>query len=648
MSSGSTDAGEARPHIAPARRPTLLIIRAADGPDPTAALTGSVGDLAHIFTIGWAGALEAAALARLIADRLADRQLVVYVEGALARGVLAVEAPNVLRIVAIDPPDDAVVIPRPVDVVLRQPGARSPALAAVPGLRLHRTPSDVTLYADEVEILTAEVVREACRRAAPNDAPAARLLDAPLLEATPLVAGTVGYLGPEGAAFAAAYASRRPDARVVQIEEGAAEPLDVLVLGGPVAAEQLRRRLRDLKPGAWLAARWCAADALSVELADVLASVGLKVAAPIDLGGTGVFRAQRIEAAPAAPLAVTYTVLAPVLMDVRTRLPVQQLCSDPDLAVRYLVPLKTIPPLPLDQPKVLVMQRPGRTGIDSWRTTTSRFVAKGWVCAFEVDDHPGLVAEAAGQPFDEASLQRFGYLHALQTSVEPLAEVFGRYNPEIAVFPNAAFDLLPFREAPPPRRVFYGATPRGDFPAAVAASLGPVIERFPDTEFVVVGSRAVFDALPTGRKSLHPYMCYESYVDLLASCAVSLSPIKPLPMRDLKSDAKFVDASRGGVLTIASPTIYGRTIRHGENGLIADELEDWPRLLTQAFADPEASRRMARTAWEEMRDGRMFAYQIDARKRWYQSLWDRREELTEALMERLPGLREEVARIRGG
>jgi glycosyltransferase involved in cell wall biosynthesis len=195
--------------------------------------------------------------------------------------------------------------------------------------------------------------------------------------------------------------------------------------------------------------------------------------------------------------------------------------------------------------------------------------------------------------------------------------------------------------------VFYGATPRGELPVAVAQALKPAIERFPDTEFVVVGSRPVFEALPTGRKSLHPYMSYESYLDLMASCAVSLSPIEALPLRDTKSDAKFVDASRGGVLTIASPTVYGQTIRHGENGLIAAELADWPRMVAQAFADPDATRRMARQAWEDIRDGRMFAHQIAARKAWYRSLWDRREELNEALMARLPGLREEVAAILG-
>lgn len=648
MDSSSTGGVEARPHIAPARRPTLLIVRDAQGLDPTAALTESVGDLAFVFTFGWSGAATPSALADLIAKHLPDRELVVFAEGALARAALATEAANVRRVVAIDPPDDAVVARRPVDVVLRRPGARAPALGSVAGVKLHRTWPNVSLYADDLERLTAEVVREACRRAAPNSAPAAMVLDAALLEATPLAAGALGYLGPEADAFGAAYLSRRPGARVMDVAAGAAEPLDVLVLGQALALDRLEALTQRLKPGGWLVARWCAADAIPVDLAGALERAGLRLAAPVDLGGTGVFRARREDQARPAPLSVVYSAFSPTLMDIRTRLPVQQMGSDPDLAVHHLVPLRSIPPLAVDSPKIVVMQRPGRVGVESWRFTTSRFVAKGWVCAFEYDDHPHLIAHAAGREPTEEMMQRFSYLHAVQTSVEPLAEVFRLYNPEVRVFPNAAFELLPFPQKIGPRRVFYGATPRGDLPIAVAKSLRSAIERFPDIEFVVVGSRAVFDALPTPRKALHPYMAYDSYLDLMATCTVSLSPIDGLRMRDMKSDAKFVDASRAGVLTIASPTIYARTIRHGENGQIAREVEDWPRLLIDAFADPEATRRMARTAWEEVRDGRMFADQIADRKAWYQSLWDRREALTEALMERLPGLREEVALLRGG
>jgi hypothetical protein len=129
----------------------------------------------------------------------------------------------------------------------------------------------------------------------------------------------------------------------------------------------------------------------------------------------------------------------------------------------------------------------------------------------------------------------------------------------------------------------------------------------------------------------------------MAQCAVSLSPIEALPGRETKSDAKFLDAARAGVVTLASPLIYEGVIRHGENGLLARQLADWAPLLRQALADPAASRAMGRRAWDYVRAERMFAGQVAQRRAWYRDLWSRRAALNDAAFARIPGLAEAVA-----
>jgi glycosyltransferase involved in cell wall biosynthesis len=210
------------------------------------------------------------------------------------------------------------------------------------------------------------------------------------------------------------------------------------------------------------------------------------------------------------------------------------------------------------------------------------------------------------------------------------------------MFPHAAFAVRPFPERERPARVFYGGVLRGRYPVEVARALGPAIEQHPQAEFVVIGDREVFDALPTTAKRYYDYMPFEAYLHLMSECAISLSPIEALPMRDTKSDAKFLDASRAGVLTIASPTIYERTIEHGVNGLLAPQVEHWAPLLARALSDEPWRQGMARRAWAQVRDTRMFADQVAAREDWYRDLWSRRAELNEALMGRMPGLREAV------
>ncbi|MBS0362389.1 MAG: glycosyltransferase [Proteobacteria bacterium] len=552
----------------------------------------------------------------------------------------------------------------PVDVVLgaeplmpQREVARFPSLVGeaerrrlseLPGVRLHRVPATGHNVVGQALPKLQEIVREACRRAGRVLSPARLKLDEPLLEATPLYARRVLYCGRQGEAFAEAFTRMAPQAAVAAIDLDQGQPppdgpFDAVVLGGPPTPAILPRLADALAPGGHLVARWRSPDAtLRAELADA----GLALLSPTDFSGTGVVRAQKLAAGERATpgLFLHFAALAPLLMDIRTRLPAIGLGSDPQLRVFYdTPPISTTQP-PLDAPKVLLIQRPMATSDDYWRETMARHVRKGWVVAMEYDDYPPLIAEVKGIPENPQIMNVFGYMHAVQTASPPLVELFRPFNPEVALFPNAVFDLAPFPQGPRPRRVFYGGVLRGRYPIEVARSLGPALQGLDDVEVVVIGDREVFDALPTANKRYFEYMGYEAYLELMAECTISLSPIEALPFRDTKSDAKFLDASRAGVLTIASPTIYDRVIRHGENGLLAREVADWAPLLRQALTDEPMRARLARAAYDQVRTERMFADQVVRRRDWYWSLWNRREELNAALMERLPGLREAIVR----
>lgn len=263
-------------------------------------------------------------------------------------------------------------------------------------------------------------------------------------------------------------------------------------------------------------------------------------------------------------------------------------------------------------------------------------IRAGWVTVVEYDDHPALAARTNDRQVMPMDWIRFSCVHAVQTSTPALRDLFLQHNPEVRLLPNAVFRLQAFPERLP-RRVFYGAVARGAHSVEVARSLGPTIAQVPDVEFVVVGDAAVFEALPTARKRYHEILAYDDYLELMGTCAVSLSPIELSEQNAAKSDAKFLDAAAQGVLTIASPTIYAEVIRHGVNGLIAPRIADWAPLLADALSDDDARWRMARNAWEYARDGRMFADQIKARHDWYRDLWDRRVELNTAVLARIRG-----------
>ena len=330
---------------------------------------------------------------------------------------------------------------------------------------------------------------------------------------------------------------------------------------------------------------------------------------------------------------------ASTLLDIRGRLPSLALAADPALESTFAQGLPiALPAMPVDQPKVLVLQRPFYDSEERMLGDLTHILRNGWLVVIDVDDHPDFIAQQQGRAQVATDWSKFAHVHAVQTSTQALAQAFRARNPEVKVFPNAVFDLPPFPERSGSPSVFYGAANRGPFPAQVAASLKNVIGDNPRTSFVVVHDRTVFDALPTKRKTFHPTLPYEAYLAAMAACDICLSPLKGAPGEDCKSDAKFLDAARGGVLTIASPVVYAETIRDGETGLIAHDLKDWDRQLRIALRNGDKRRAMARAAWEYVRDARMFAAQAAERRDWYLGLWANREALTRDLLARVPAL----------
>jgi hypothetical protein len=524
--------------------------------------------------------------------------------------------------------------PSLVDLAERQ------VLAATPGVRLHILPGTGHNVLGQAFRATREIVLEGCRRASAMPGPDRLRVDEPLLEAVPLTARRILYRGADADAFGAAFWALNPKCEVATAA-GDGDLFDAVVLASPPMPEELAAVAAPLRPNGHLIVRWGAEpEALQASLA----AHGLTLREAVDDGGTGVVRAQKLalDAAPGPALALMSVAYSPLLMDIRTRLPARGLRSDPELSVTYETPPFKLPTLPCDRPKVLLLQRPAETRLEAWAPFIAQCVRDGWLVVLEYDDNPALIAEVKGLESSEADMLRFGYVHAVQTSTPPLLEAFRPYNPETILFPNSAFDLASFPKGERPLRVFYGGVLRGRYPIEVARSLGPAIDQHPQAEFVVIGDREVFAALPTASKRYYEYMPFEAYLDLMSQCCVSLSPIEALPMRETKSDAKFLDASRAGVLTIASPTIYDRAIEHGVNGLLAAQVEDWAPLLARALSEAEWRQGMARRAWTYVREERMFADQVALRRDWYLDLWARRAELNEAVMARISGVRAAV------
>lgn len=355
--------------------------------------------------------------------------------------------------------------------------------------------------------------------------------------------------------------------------------------------------------------------------------------------------AQKAEAPAADQIHVHALTVAPTLMDVRTRLPASYMGSSPDLLVTHVEKNFQLPSLPVAAPKIVIVQRNIPPSDESWAGWMAMAIRAGWVVVAEWDDHPDLIAKAINLDDTEGLWRPIRASHAVQTSTEALAAAFRVHNPEVKPFPNAAFSILPFPEARSgPLRIFFGAANRQHFSVPVAKALDAVIRKHRDIAFEVVHDRAFFDALPTSAKSFHPTLSYDDYLEVISRCDIALLPLEGSEAERFKSDVKYVEAASRGAAVIASPAVYADTIRDGVTGLIAASLTDWAPTLDRLIEDATLRRSIAHAAWEEIRDRRMFADQVEARRAWYWELWRRRAELQAALVERAPLLGEALRR----
>jgi glycosyltransferase involved in cell wall biosynthesis len=295
-------------------------------------------------------------------------------------------------------------------------------------------------------------------------------------------------------------------------------------------------------------------------------------------------------------------------------------------------------PTPGDEtPRIFILHRPALTG-EAGRTMIRAFLNSGWMVVTEFDDHPDFF-----QVMQDMEQLSFRGVHAVQTSTPALAAVLRQRNPEVAVFPNALVSLPEIRNFTDARgiTVFFGALNREQdwqplMPAinAVATKAG---ERL---RFSVVHDQGFFDALETPHKRFTPMCDYETYMDLLGECEVSLMPLQDNGFNRAKSDLKFIEAGACRVAPIASTVVYGDSIEDGRTGLLFRDAAELHARLLRVVAMPELARDLADAAREYVSKNRMLAYQVAPRIAWYRSLWARREALTAALHQRLAAVPE--------
>ncbi|HEX3348208.1 MAG TPA: methyltransferase [Acetobacteraceae bacterium] len=336
-------------------------------------------------------------------------------------------------------------------------------------------------------------------------------------------------------------------------------------------------------------------------------------------------------------LTVVSTMLAPVggVSHVRVIEPLQAISTDCTVTTVIMQGFDADSLSAVDGPRVFIFHRPAFTGDDGLEPIR-RVLALGYVVVCEFDDHPDYIPI-----LQRDDIQNFRAVHAVQTSTEPLAEVFRGDNPEVAVFKNAMQSLPEPRNFGDPGRLtlFFGGLNREqDWPPFIEALNN--VARFVGERlfFQIVNDRGLYDALDTPHKNFTPLCDYDVYLRLLAHSEISLMPLTDTAFNRCKSDLKFLEAASQRVAALASDVVYGSTIVDGHTGVVFRDSSELQQRLARLVAQPERTRAIADAGRGYVMRDRMLAYQAAERVTWYRSLWARREELNRALLQRVPQL----------
>jgi SAM-dependent methyltransferase len=269
---------------------------------------------------------------------------------------------------------------------------------------------------------------------------------------------------------------------------------------------------------------------------------------------------------------------------------------------------------------------------------TRELLARGYLIVGELDDDPAHFGELESTDF--VALRG---CHCIQTTTEVMAETLRVYNPHVMVFPNQIAELPPLRVPDPsqtgPVTIFFGALNREADWAPILSMVNRVLAIHGDGARVqVVYDRRFFDALTTPYKAFEPLCSYERYRALLLQADIALLPLEPTRFNRHKSDLKFIECAAHGVVSLASPTVYDCTIRHGETGMIYHSLGEFEAHLGRLIREGPFRQGLATAAYRYVVENRLLARHIRARYDWYWAMLSCREQLDAELRQRVPEL----------
>lgn len=245
--------------------------------------------------------------------------------------------------------------------------------------------------------------------------------------------------------------------------------------------------------------------------------------------------------------------------------------------------------------------------------------ARGLPTIYEInDDFQALqswnpTAYLANDPFTRSLSSRLAAgCDGVQFSTPYLAQRFGYLASHGAVFVNHLWEMpaTAVRPSSSGVRIGWGGSlgHRDDF-VKLAAVMGPILERYPQVTFHVMGAEVFRDlcsVLPRGRWSYRRGGALVDYLAFVSTLDMGVCPLDDTDFNRGRSDVKFLEYASHGVVTLAAALPpYQATIRHGETGFLFHDGIHLARLLGELIENPGKRRKIGEAGRAYVREHRL-------------------------------------------
>ncbi len=222
-------------------------------------------------------------------------------------------------------------------------------------------------------------------------------------------------------------------------------------------------------------------------------------------------------------------------------------------------------------------------------------------------------------------LQLISESDAVQTTVPLLAELFSSYNDRFAVFENQIEKPGSYEKPDGPLVVGWGGSVGHlEDIRAVAPSLTDWLRRRDDVVLSIMADHAfieLFSGVPANRIRFTPPGTLDDFYNFAQTLHVGIAPMRDDEFNLCRSDVKFMEyASRGAVPVCADVPTYNRTLRNGETGLLFSNTDELNGCLDKLADDPCLRVRIAKQAFDYIKNERSEQRAAGRRLDFYKSL----------------------------